>query len=144
MASKFEQIAAALETALKAISGPTVKRNEENPETIPENGLIIIQDGQPADFIQPLGGFDHTYHRHDFEVEMFVQSGRTSTRNTKFDDLLTSVGQKLEEDHTFGGLTVGIDYGRPEVFTEREAGSAAVKAGVLTLSVEYETDTPLA
>lgn len=143
MSSKFEKIATALEALLNCIGGPNVKRNEEIPEQIPDLGLIILNDGREADFEEVLGGFDETYHRHEFEIEGFVQSGRVSTRNQRFDDLFVAIGQQLKSDETLGGLIFGMSYTRPEVSIERQQGTAAIKGGFLSLFVEYSNTTPL-
>ena len=141
--SKFEDIAEAIEALFSAIPNVTVKRNDEIPEKIPSAGIIIIHDGREDSSEQPLGGFSNTYHRHEFEIEAFVQSGETDTRNATLDGVFTQIGIVLENNPTLDGLISGMDYGRPEINTEREPGSAAIKSGILALFVEYETTTPL-
>jgi hypothetical protein len=50
----------------------------------------------------------------------------------------------LEADLTLGGLAFGLTYSRPEPAIEAIAGAPAIKTATLTVSVDYETDTPLA
>ena len=49
----------------------------------------------------------------------------------------------LESDPVLGGLAFGMSYGRPEIDTESVIGAAAIKHGMITVTVEYETDSPL-
>jgi hypothetical protein len=50
----------------------------------------------------------------------------------------------LEADPTLGGLAFGLTYGRPEPAIEAVPGAPAIKSATLTLTVDYETDAPLA
>ena len=50
----------------------------------------------------------------------------------------------LEADPTLGGLAFGVTYGRPEPAIEAVAGAPAVKSAILTVTVDYETEVPLA
>ena len=50
----------------------------------------------------------------------------------------------LEADPTLGGLSFGLTYGRPEPSIEPIAGAPAIKSATLSVTVDYETDAPLA
>jgi hypothetical protein len=41
-------------------------------------------------------------------------------------------------------IPFGLTYGRPEPVIEAVAGAPAIKSAALTVTVDYETDTPLA
>jgi hypothetical protein len=41
-------------------------------------------------------------------------------------------------------IPFGLTYGRPEPVIEAVAGAPAIKSATLTVTVDYETDTPLA
>ena len=64
-------------------------------------------------------------------------------RDTVFDELLQQIGVVLEANPTLGGLVFGLTYGRPETSIEAVAGAPAIKSATLTVTVDYETDTPL-
>ena len=49
----------------------------------------------------------------------------------------------LEADPDLGGLTFGLTYGRPETSIEAVPGAPAIKSATLTVTVDYESDTPL-
>jgi len=143
-ASKAKQVLAAMKTLLETVPGATVERNSLLPEKIPDGGLIILRDGDPGEPEQTLGGFGNAYYQHAVEVEVYVEEGDPATRDAAFDDLLQQVGAALEADPTLGGLAFGLTYGRPETSIEAVSGAPAIKSATLTVSVDYETDAPLA
>ena len=65
-------------------------------------------------------------------------------RDAAFDALLQQIGIALEADPTLGGVAFGLTYGRPEAPIEAVAGAPAIKAATLTVTVDYESDAPLA
>ena len=65
-------------------------------------------------------------------------------RDAAFDALLLQIGAALEADPTLGDLAFGLTYGRPEPSIEAIAGAPAIKTATLTVSVDYESDAPLA
>jgi hypothetical protein len=54
------------------------------------------------------------------------------------------MGAALEADPTLDGLAFGLTYGRPEPSIEAVAGAPAIKTATLTVTVDYESDAPLA
>ena len=143
-ASKAEQVLEAFKALLEAAPGATVQRNSVLPEKVPDDGLIILRDGDPGEPEQALGGFGNAYYQHAVEVEVYVEEGDAAARDAAFDDLLQQIGAALETDPTLGGLAFGLTYGRPEPAIEAVAGAPAFKSATLTVTVDYETDAPLA
>ena len=64
-------------------------------------------------------------------------------RDAASDALVQEIGAALDSDPTLGDLTFGMTYGRPEIDTEGVTGAPAIKHGTITVTVEYETDSPL-
>jgi hypothetical protein len=114
------------------------------PEKIPAGGLIILRDGDPGEPEQALGGFGSTYYQHAIDIEVYVEDGDAVARDAAFDDLLQQIGVALEADQTLGGLAFGLTYGRPEPSIEAVAGAPAIKTATLSVTVDYESDAPLA
>ena len=85
-----------------------------------------------------------TYYQHAVEIEVYVEEGDAAARDAAFDALLQQIGAALEADPTLGGLAFGLTYGRPEPAIEAVAGAPAIKSATLTVTVDYETDAPLA
>jgi hypothetical protein len=139
-ASKAEQVLDALKTLLETVPDAVVERNSVLPEKIPDGGLIILRDGDPGEPEQALGGFESTYYQHAVEIEVYVDEGDAAVRDAAFDALLQQIGAALEADPTLGGLA----FGRPEPAVEAIAGAPAIKGATLTVTVDYEADTPLA
>jgi hypothetical protein len=143
-ASKAEQVLDALKALLDAVPGAVVARNSVLPEKIPDGGLVILRDGDPGEPEQALGGFGNAYYQHAVEIEVYIEEGDAAARDAAFDDLLQQVGAVLETDPTLGGLAFGLTYGRPEPSIEPIAGAPAIKTAMLTVSVDYQADAPLA
>ena len=143
-ASKAEQVMDALRALLATVPGASVERNSLLPEKIPGGGLIILRDGDPGEPDQALGGLGSTYYQHAAEVEVYVEEGDAAARDAAFDALLQQIGAALEANPSLGGLAFGLAYGRPEPSIEAVAGAPAIKAATLTVTVDYETDAPLA
>jgi hypothetical protein len=138
-ASKAEQILDALE----AVPDAAVERNSVRPEKVPAGGLIILRDGDPGEPEQALGGFGNAYYQHAVEIELYVEEGDAAARDAACDALLQQIGAALEADPTLGGRAFGLTYGRPESSIEAIAGAPAIKSVTLTVTVDYETGTPL-
>jgi hypothetical protein len=142
-ASKSEQILDALKALLETVPDAVVDRNSALPEKIPDGGLVILRDGDPGEPEQALGGFGSRYYQHAVEIEVYVEEGDAAARDSAFDALLQQLGAVLDADLTLGGLAFGLIYGRPEPSIEAVAGAPAIKSATLSVTVEYETDTPL-
>ena len=142
-ASKAEQVLDALKALLLTVAGATIERNSVLPEKIPDGGLVILRDGDPGELEQALGGFGNAYYRHAVEIEVYLEEGDAAARDAAFDALLQQIGIALEADPTLGGVAFGLTYRRPEPSIEAVAGAPAIKTAMLTLTVDYETNTPL-
>jgi hypothetical protein len=142
-ASKAKQILDAIKALLETIPDAVVERNSALPEKIPGGGLIIVRDGDPGEPEEALGGFGTTYYQHAVEIEVYLEEGDAAARDAAFDDLLQRIGVALEADPTLGGLAFGLTYARPEAAIEAVAGAPAIKTATLSVTVDYETDTPL-
>jgi hypothetical protein len=143
-ASKAEQVLEGLRVALETLPDAVVQRNSVLPEKIPDGGLVILRDGDPGEPEQALGGFASAYYQHAIEIEVYVEKGDAAARDAAFDLLLQQIGVALEADPTLGGLAFGLIYGRPEPVIEAIAGAPAIKSATLTVTVDYESDAPLA
>jgi hypothetical protein len=141
--SKPEQVLAAIKTLLETVPSAKVERNTAVPEKIPAGGLIVLRDGDAGVPDTALGGFGGVYYSHDVEIELYIEEGDAAVRDAAFDTLVQEIGTTLESDPTLGGLAFGMTYGRPEIDTEGVTGAPAIKHGTITVTVEYETDSPL-
>jgi hypothetical protein len=143
-ASKAEQVLDALKALLQTVPDATIERSGVLPENVPAGGLIVLRDGDPGEPEQALGGFGTSYYQHAVEIEVYVEEGDAAARDPAFDELLQRIGTALDADPTLGGLAFGLTYGRPETSIEAVTGAPAIKSATLTVSVDYETDAPLA
>jgi hypothetical protein len=143
-ASKAEQVLEAIRALLETVPDAVVERNSVLPEKVSAGGLIILRDGDPGEPEQALGGFANAYYQHAVEIEVYVEEGDEAVRDIAFDDLLQHIGTALDADPTLGGLAFRLTYGRPETSIEAIAGAPAIKSGTLSVTVDYETASPLA
>jgi len=145
MASTIDDIADALVSALQTeLTGATVLRNEAYPERVPSGGLVIVNDGDPGTPERLLGGFSEAFYTRTMEIHVLAQGVTSSDRDSTFSTLLAGIGDVIEADLTVGGRGGITNYSAPtsEVFAP-DAGGAAVKAGTIFLTMEYETTSPL-
>ena len=143
MTSTTETSLQAFATLVDNAVSAKFERNASVPEKIPAEGLVVLRDGNPGLPDEALGGFDNAYYEHEVEIEIYVADGAQNTRDGLFDDIVTAIGTALESDPDLGGLIFGMSYARPDVAVEIVPGSHAIKSGVLTLTLDYETPTPL-
>jgi hypothetical protein len=143
-ASKAEQVLEALRTLIETVPVAAVERSSVLPEKIPDGGLIILRDGDPGEPEQALGGFGSTYYQHTVEMEVYLEEGDPAARDAAFDALLQQIGLALEADPTLSDLAFGLTYRRPEPSIEAVAGAPAIKSATLAVTVDYESDAPLA
>lgn len=143
MTSKTETILQALATLVEGAVNAKFERNASVPEKIPADGLVILRDGNPGLPDEALGGFGNAYYEHEVEIEIYVADGAQNSRDGLFDTIITQIGAALETDPDLGGLIFGMSYARPDVTVEIVPGSHAIKSGVLTLILDYETPTAL-
>jgi hypothetical protein len=129
---------------LETVPGAAIERNNVLPEKIPAGGLVILRDGDPGEPEQALGNFGSTYYQHAVEIEVYVEEGDAAPRDAAFDALLQQIGAALEANSTLGDVAFGLTYGRPESAIEAVAGAPAIKSATLTVTIDYETDAPLA
>ena len=141
--SKPEQVLEAIKALLMTVPSAKIERNTAVPEKIPAGGLIVLRDGDPGEPDMALGGFSGVYYSHEVEIELYVEEGDAMARDAAFDILVQAVGAVLETDPTLGGLAFGMSFARPEIDTEAVAGAPAIKTGTITVTVEYETASPL-
>ncbi len=134
--------------AAAADAEATVETNTDEPEEIPEGGLVIIRDGNPKPVVETLGGFDDVYMTCTFPAEVYVVGGTAATRDARYDALLQALaGAWLARDEngqrSLGGLVYGVIIDRPEPMTEPREGSAACKMGTIQVTVEYTAPSTL-
>lgn len=131
--SKSETILIALETLLKTQVTATVQRNAALPEIVPNEGLVIIHDGDPGEPDRTLGGFDPVIYSHVVEIDVVSVSG-----DAAFDALFEQIGAALRSDPTLGGLVHYMLALRPRNNLEAQPGSPVFKYGTVDLTLVYE------
>lgn len=143
MTSKREQVLSALHAALSAgvvLTGIDVRRGDPLPEQAPEDGLIILRDGDPGEpevTLSPL-----TYHyQHRAEIEVLVQL--KTAQDAAFDTLAANIGAKIEANRTLGGLCDWTEGMAPVPVELSLEGGEPMKAAIIPVMLIYSTTHPL-
>lgn len=138
-ASTLEAILVALITLLDAQTSATVLRNEVSPEAIPAGGLIILRDGEPGEPEVSLSPM-RWHYEHQAELEVFVSG---PTREADYDTLKQAIGAAVAADRSLGGRCDWIEAEAPRNDDIPFVGGPTVKAGLITVRLEFATLDPL-
>ncbi|UOM36654.1 hypothetical protein [Acuticoccus sp. I52.16.1] len=141
--SAREHILQALLGALQTISSAAALRGEVLPERVPpDDGLLILRDGDPGDPDVTLS--PRTYHyEHRAEVEAIVAPRQPTDRDEALDDLLTALGTAIAADRTLGGLCDWIEASAPRPVDLPVEGAPTMKAAIVPITLTYSTADPL-
>jgi hypothetical protein len=143
MTSTREQVLAALVQRLQSGLTATVRRNEALPERVPNDGFVILRDGDPGEpdiTLNPRTAF----YSHRVELELFVTRPIAGGGEALLDALVAEVGAVLAPDPSLGGLAENLVVTAPETGVLALEGAAPVLTGRLTVVVDYLVSDPLA
>jgi hypothetical protein len=142
MSSIRETALQALFTLLQGVAGVTVKRGEILPVKIPDNGLIILFDGEVTvaeTLLSPL----RYLIQHRAEVQVAVQKPSTSARNALLDGILTAIAAALSANPTLSGTVDIAVLEAPQFTDEPIEGAAGLKIASIPVLLEYIANTPI-
>jgi hypothetical protein len=137
-----ETVLKALFGRLQTISGPKVLRNENLPEKIPSDGLLILRDGDPGEpetILSPLS----YYWQHLASLEVFVQAGEATERDRLIDTLFQKIAAALSENQTLGGICDRATPHAADMSAVVIDGAANIKAAIVPIELIYTTDSQL-
>ena len=120
----------------------TIKRNVTLPTAIPDNGLIIVRDGdmgEPSTILSPLR---YAYYHH-IAIEVIVQQSDGESIDTKLDDLLMRIGEAMQKPFQPDDGISCYRTGNIELTTEPVEGGRTMKMAQFPVIVEYVTSNPL-
>lgn len=140
--TKHEQVLNALFEKLKQIEGIKVLKNEPLPQTIPENGIVFLRDGNLGE-PEVLLSLQMFVFKHRAEVEIIVQAKDAKKRDSLLDDLITKVCDLLKNNPYLDG---NVDYAlaeQPEFILEAPEGAVPIKAAIIPIILEYATTSSL-
>ena len=142
MSSIRETALQALFTLLQGVAGVTVKRGEILPVKIPDNGLIILFDGEVTvaeTLLSPL----RYLIQHRAEVQVAVQKATATARNALLDGILTAIAAALTANPTLSGTVDVAVLEAPQFTDEPVEGAAGLKIATVLVSLEYVAPTVL-
>lgn len=142
MSSVRETALQALFTVLQGVAGVTVKRGEILPVKIPDNGLIILFDGEVTvaeTLLSPL----RYLIQHRAEVQVAVQKATPAARDTALDGILTNIAAALTANQTLGGTVDVAVLEAPQFTDEPVEGATGLKIASVPVLLEYVAPTPI-
>lgn len=142
MSSVRETALQALLAVLQTIPSVTVKRGEILPVKIPDNGLIILFDGEvniAETLLSPL----RYLIQHRAEVQVAVQKATSAARDTALDGILTNIAAALTANPTLGGTVDIAVLEAPQFTDEPVEGAAGLKIASIPVLLEYVAPTPI-
>lgn len=147
MATKREQVLAALETRLRTITMTItdieVFRNLVLPPEVPNGGLVILRDGDPGEPEIVLSPVTYQWE-HVAEIEIVVAEGDDDDRTAALDAVLAAIGAAIETDRTLGGNVDDVRADPPVPEDEGVEGAPALRAVILPITLFYDSPGPLA
>jgi hypothetical protein len=142
MSSVRETALQALLAVLQTIPTVTVKRNEVLPVKIPDNGLIILFDGEVTvaeTLLSPL----RYLIQHRAEVQVAVQKPAASARDAALDAILTSIAAAIVGNPRLNSTVDVAMLEAPQVTDEPVEGAAGLKIATVPVLLEYIANTPI-
>ena len=136
--TKREQVLTALAQVLCA-PGVWVRRNDADLAEIPDDGLVVLHDGDPGRPEVTLSPLAYHY-QHRAELDVMVIEGGVSA---KFDRLAERIGALIAADRTLGGLCDWIEAEAPAPSDVPVEGSAPIRAATIVVTLHYTTPDPL-
>ena len=140
--SKREQVLNALLERLSTLLDVEVKRNAVLPVTIPDNGLVVLRDGDIGEPDVLLSPVCYVFH-YKAEVEVLVQQVEDADNDAKLDGILEAIGQILQTDVTLSGLIDYMHADPPEFVEQPVEGGLTIKGAVVPIVLEYVSDSNL-
>jgi hypothetical protein len=142
MTSRRETVLSALFALLDGALSSKVLRNEPLPERIPQEGLLILRDGEPGEPSVTLSPVSYLYE-HRAELDVAVQTANASARDADFDGLLKAIAAAIAGDRTLGGLADRVAALAPVPSEIAADGAVPIKAATVPVVLIYATTDPL-
>lgn len=141
MSSRENAIAALVTTLETALTGVTVMRTNNVPETIPADGLIQLTEGD--DQIEAL--LSPVAYLHDLTVHavVFMTRATEADRDADADALIAAMGAAVVADRTLGGVVDDAEPGAIESVELDEIDGAAKIVSVPIMLSFRSAPTPL-
>ena len=140
--SKREHVLNALFARLSALPDVEVKRNAVLPVKIPDNGLVVLRDGDIGEPDILLSPACYVFH-HKAEIEVLIQQVEDSDNDAKLDSILEAIGLILKVDVTLSGLIDYMHADPPEFIEQPVDGGLTIKGAVVPIVLEYVSDSNL-
>ena len=143
MPSKREQVIEAVAALVKqALPKATHYRNEVKQRTIPTNGYVNVDDGDPGDPDVTLNPTTWIYE-HGLPVEVAANATRTVSAETRLDTMLQAIGTAVAADRTLGGLCDYLQVGAASTEPLTTEGAPVSRLAVVAIVAVYGTTDPL-
>ncbi|CAO4142170.1 hypothetical protein [Methylorubrum extorquens] len=143
MPSKREQVIEAVAALVKqSLPKATHYRNEVKQRTIPANGYVNVDDGDPGDAEITLNPTTWIYE-HELPVEVAANATRSVSAEARLDTMLQAIGAAVAADRTLGGLCDYLQVGAASTEPLTAEGAPVSRLAVVAITAVYGTTDPL-
>lgn len=143
MASKRESVTTAvLELLTAALPSAVVEREADGQSAVPEAGHVVLRDRGSPEPERTIGAISY-WHQRGFDIEVYASATDILDRFEAIDAMLVSIDAALSADRTIGGSVQGCEWSIEQTEDISDEGADTVRTALVTLTCEYQTDTPL-
>lgn len=143
MASKREQVIVAVQALIEqALPLAKFRRNETKQETIPADGYVVLNDGDPGDPETTLNPVTYIYE-HAIGVIVAAKKKGLDGAESRLDTMLSAIGAAIAADRTLGGLCDYLMAEAPATETVSAAGAESARIAEFNIVTVYGTTDPL-
>lgn len=143
MPSKREDVTAAVLALLTAaLPSARVERESDGQDAVPTSGHVVLRDLGSQEPDRTIGAITY-WHQHNFAIEVYAAATDNADRFAALDAMTLSIDGALSSDRTIGGVVHTCDWIVDEMEDVTDDGADTVRAALIKLTCEYQTETPL-
>jgi hypothetical protein len=133
-----------LDTARISLSpAPTLLRNETVPQTLPQGGVMVLQDGETEEATAMISPLAYAI-RHRAELEITVGGATEAIRISRLEDILGMAASAIANNRTLSGAVEWAEPGSPLIEAVPVDGASALRSALLPITLWFTaTGTPL-
>lgn len=120
-------------------------RNATEPSGVPEDGLVVLRDGQSEEPEMTIGRNREYHWQHQAVASIVVQGDDEETRRLLADKIVGSIADGIEHDNTLGvtAFSLSCRAGTPTVDHERVEGAAPSIVVELPIHLHFVSESPV-
>lgn len=120
-------------------------RNATEPAGVPEDGLVVLRDGQSEEPEMTIGRNREYHWQHMAAVSIIVQGDDEEVRRIRADEIMAAIANGIEHDNTLGvtAFSLSCRAGTPTIDHERVEGAAPSIVVDLPVHLHFVSESPV-